>query len=378
MLEAYQNIYARCGLPSLLVEADSGAIGGKDSHEFMIITETGEDEIVRCPDCGYAANMERAQSVKDKLADEKPLPLEEVDTPGVATIEELSLVHHEQYISHIQEAAQRGGGWLDADTIMSADSYDAALYAAGGTINATEAVIKGQVNSAFALVRPPGHHSTRQRAKGFCLFNNLAIATKYALAKYELERILIIDFDVHHGNGTQEAFYDNPQVCYISPHQYPHYPGTGRMEETGSGAAKGNTVNIPLPSGCGDAEYQQVFEQIIVPAARRSKPQLIMASAGYDFHWIDELALMQVSVVGSAQMVKVIKELADELCSGRLVFSLEGGYNLTALAASVKATFDVLLGNKNIEDPLGQPRYRWATPGIAPLIKTIKEIHNLL
>ena len=156
--------------------------------------------------------------------------------PRPATIEELSLVHHERHISYIREAAQRGGEWLaaglTADTIMSTDSYEAALYAAGGVIKATEAVINDKVNSAFALVRPPGHHATAQQAMGFCLFNNLAIAAKDALARYKLERILIIDFDVHHGNGTQDAFYDNPQVLYISTHQYPHYPGTGSIEET--------------------------------------------------------------------------------------------------------------------------------------------------
>ncbi len=298
--------------------------------------------------------------------------------PRPATIEELSLVHQEQYISHIREAAQRGGGWLDLDTVMSPDSYDAALYAAGGAIKAVEAVMKGEVNSAFALVRPPGHHATPRRAMGFCLFNNIAIAAKYALAKFGLEHLVIIDFDVHHGNGTQEVFYDNPQVLYASTHQYPHYPGTGSIEEIGSGEAEGTIVNIPLPGGCGDAEYQQVFEQIIVPAAKRFKPQLILVSAGYDLHWADELALMQVSVTGFAQMVKIIKGLADELCGGRLVFSLEGGYNLSALAASVKATFEVLLGNTDIEDPLGQTQYQRSAPDITPLLKAIKEIHNLL
>jgi acetoin utilization deacetylase AcuC-like enzyme len=261
---------------------------------------------------------------------------------------------------------------------MSPDSYDAALYAAGGAIKAAEAVMKGEVNSAFALVRPPGHHATPKRAMGFCLFNNIAIAAKYALSKFGLERIVIIDFDVHHGNGTQEVFYDNPQVLYASTHQYPHYPGTGSIEEIGSGEAKGTVVNIPLPGGCGDAEYQQVFEQIIVPVAKRFKPQLILVSAGYDLHWADELALMQVSVTGFAQMVKIIKGLADELCGGRLVFSLEGGYNLAALAASVKATFEVLLGNTDIEDPLGQTQYQRSAPDITPLIKAIKELHNLL
>ena len=297
--------------------------------------------------------------------------------PRVATIEEVSLVHHKQYIPHIQEVAKKGGGWLDADTVMSPSSYDAALYAAGGAIRATEAVMEGEVSSAFALVRPPGHHATATRAMGFCLFNNVAIAAKYALAKYNLERIAIIDFDVHHGNATHATFYDNPQVLYISTHQYPFYPGTGDVEETGSGTARGTTVNIPLPAGCGDNEYLQVFDQIIVPAVRRFKPQLILVSAGYDTHWADGISLMQVSVTGFAQMVRIINGLADELCSGRLVFSLEGGYNLTALAASVKATFDVLLGNTNIEDPLGEPPRRFEMSSVAPLIKTIKEIHNL-
>ncbi len=301
----------------------------------------------------------------------------ELIKPRAASTEELSLVHHKQHVLHIQDVAQEGGGWLDLDTVMSPNSYEAATYAAGGVIRATEAVMDGEVGSAFALVRPPGHHATPQRAMGFCLFNNVAIATKYALAKYELERTLIIDFDVHHGNGTQDAFYDSPQVLYISTHQYPHYPGTGSIEETGSRVARGTTVNIPLPAGCGNAEYLEVFEQIIVPVARRFKPQLVLVSAGYDLHWADGIARMQVSVAGFARMVSIIKGLADELCSGHLVFTLEGGYNLSALADSVKATFDVLLGNTEIKDPLGQSPRRFETPNIAPLIKAIKEIHDL-
>ena len=296
--------------------------------------------------------------------------------PRPATIEELSLVHPEPHISHIQEVTQKGGDWLDLDTVMSTGSYDAALYATGGALKATEAVMNGEVASAFALVRPPGHHATPQQAMGFCLLNNVAVTAKYALTNYKLEHILIIDFDVHHGNGTQEAFYDDPQVLYISTHQYPFYPGTGSIEETGNGIAKGTTINIPLPTACGDAEYKQVFEQIIVPAANRFKPQLILVSAGYDPHWADELALMQVSVSGFAQMVKIIQELTDELCSGRLVFTLEGGYTLNALAASVKATFDVLLGNPT-EDPLGPAPRSSDIPSINHLIEVIKETHAL-
>ena len=297
--------------------------------------------------------------------------------PRAASIEELSLVHSERHIACIQEVAKDGGGWLDPDTVMSTDSYEAALYAAGGLIRATEAVMQGEVDSAFALVRPPGHHATTTQAMGFCLFNNIAIAARYALAKYSLKRIAIIDFDVHHGNGTQESFYDDPQVLYISTHESPFYPGTGYIEETGRGEAEGTTVNIPLPAGCGDAEYLLAFEQIIIPVVRRFNPQFILVSAGYDTHWADGLAMMKVSVTGFAQMVRSIKGLADELCSGRLVLTLEGGYNLTALAASVKATFGVLLGNNSIEDPLGPSPRRLAVTNIDSLINKIKEIHNL-
>ena len=313
------------------------------------------------------AHLEQTR-LKQQLTAIKPRP---------ATVPELSLVHREQYIAHIQEEARTGGGWLDGDTVMSPDSYEAALYAAGGLIEATGAVMRGEVSSAFALVRPPGHHATARRAMGFCLFNNVAVAAKCALAEFGLERIAIIDFDVHHGNGTQEAFYDNPRVLYVSTHLSPFYPGTGSITETGNGPGVGATINVPLPAGCGDNEYEQVFEQIVVPATERFQPQLILVSAGYDTHWADGLALMQVSVSGFARMVNTIRGLADGLCDGRLVFSLEGGYNLTALAASVKATFDVLLGKDDIEDPLGQAPPGFAVPDIASLIEKIKEIHDL-
>ena len=297
-------------------------------------------------------------------------------SPRAATIKEIALVHHEHYIAHIQAVAKKGGGWLDADTVMSSGSYQAALYAAGGLIRATEMVLS-EGGSAFALVRPPGHHATATQAMGFCLFNNVAIAAKYALNKFTLERLAIIDFDVHHGNGTSGAFYDDPRVLYVSTHESPLYPGTGSIEETGRGEAKGTTVNIPLPAGSGDAEYLEVFEQIIVPVVKRFGPQLILVSAGYDAHWSDGLALMQVSVTGFARMAGIIKALADELCSGYLVFTLEGGYNLTALAASVKATFDVLLGNTSIEDPVGEPQAGFTPPDITSLVESIKRIHNL-
>ncbi|GAI04383.1 unnamed protein product, partial [marine sediment metagenome] len=212
-------------------------------------------------------------------------------TPRAASLEELSTVHSMGFISYIQAFAERGGGWLDADTVVSPASYDAALYAAGGAIKAVDGVLSGEVESAFALVRPPGHHALRWEAMGFCLFNNIAIAAKHALNSYRLERILIVDFDVHHGNGTQDAFYHDPSVLYFSAHQYPFYPGSGHFDETGAGPGEGYTVNVPLPAWCGDSEYLRVFEEILAPVARRFSPQLILVSAGYDAHWSDHISL---------------------------------------------------------------------------------------
>jgi len=297
-------------------------------------------------------------------------------SPRAASVEELEMVHAPEYISEIKNKAEGGGGWLDADTVMCPKSYEAALYAAGGDLTAVEAVMKGEVNSAFALVRPPGHHATHNRAMGFCIFNNVAIAAKFALANFNLERVLIADYDVHHGNGTQDTFYADPKVLYFSTHQYPFYPGTGSVDEIGAGEGKGFTVNFPMTAGWGDEEYLRAFNEVLVPVARRFQPQLILVSAGFDAHWADDLAMMQVSVTGFAQMVEVLKSLAAELCQGRLVFTLEGGYNLQVLASSVKATFDVLMDNPEIVDPLGKSP-RGKVRGFEEHINMIKKVHHL-
>jgi acetoin utilization deacetylase AcuC-like enzyme len=297
--------------------------------------------------------------------------------PNAATIQDISLVHDRKYISYIREFSEKGGGQLTPDTVISSDSYEATYYAVGGVIKATNVVIDGELDSVFALVRPPGHHATAGHAMGFCLFNNVAIAAKYALKNYGLERIAIIDFDVHHGNGTQETFYNEPKVLYLSTHQYPHYPGTGSIDETGGGQARGTIVNIPLPAGCGDDEYQKVFEQIVVPIVRRFNPQFIIVSAGYDAHWTDELSMMQVTITGFGRITRIIKEMAGEMCGGRMVLSLEGGYNLTALSSSVRATFDVLVGNTDIADKLGKSPLEFKAPDINSLIERLMEIHSL-
>ena len=329
----------------------------------------------------HPENASRLEAIMSRLEESGLIKRLTHIPPRPATVEELALVHHEEYIAYVQAVAKKGGGWLDPDTVVSPGSYKAALYAAGGLIRAAEVVMK-EGGSAYGLVRPPGHHATATQAMGFCLFNNVAIAARYALNGFNLERAAIIDFDVHHGNGTQDVFYGDPKVLYVSTHEFPLYPGTGSLEETGTGNAKGTTVNIPLPAGSGDAAYLQVFDEIIVPVVRRFNPELILVSAGYDGHWSDRLAMMDLSVTGYAKMAGIIKGLADELCRGHLVLALEGGYPLAALAASVKATFDVLLGEKDIDDPLGppQPGFKlrgFEAPDITSLVKSLKKIHKL-
>jgi len=297
--------------------------------------------------------------------------------PHPASLKELEMIHSPEYISYVKSKAEKGGGWLDPDTVISPKSYEAALYAAGGVLAAVEAVMKRKVDSAFALVRPPGHHAIQDRAMGFCIFNNVAIAAKFALSKFNLNRVLIADFDVHHGNGTQDAFYADPKVLYFSTHQYPFYPGTGWVDETGTGEGEGTTVNFPMSAGWGDEEYLRAFNEVLAPVARRFQPQLILVSAGFDPHWADQLAMMRVTITGFAQIAMILKELAVELCQGRLVFTLEGGYNIRVVACSIKAVFDVFLGNSEIDDSLGKAPATSKPGGFDEHIREIKRIHRI-
>jgi acetoin utilization deacetylase AcuC-like enzyme len=298
-------------------------------------------------------------------------------SPRLASIEEVEMVHAPEYVFRIKGMAENGGGWLDPDTVMCPRSYEVALYAVGGVLSAVEKVMAGEVDSAFTLVRPPGHHATCNRAMGFCIFNNVAIAAKFALANFNIERILIVDFDVHHGNGTQEAFYGDPKVLYFSTHQYPFYPGTGWLDETGTGEGEGYTVNFPMAAGWGDEQYLRAFNEVLVPVAKKFQPQLILVSAGFDPHWADDIAMIQMSVTGFAQIAKILKQLAIELCQGHLILTLEGGYNLQVAASGTKAIFDVLLGNTEIVDPLGKAPLTRETVDFEQHLKRVKETHHI-
>ncbi|GAB4538663.1 MAG: histone deacetylase [Anaerolineae bacterium] len=292
-----------------------------------------------------------------------------------ATLEELARVHQPEYIEQVRKISERGGGHLDPDTYTNAESYQAALMAAGGLIEATLAVIDGRVENAFALVRPPGHHAMPGRGMGFCLFGNVVIAAQAARLDRGLDRVLIVDFDVHHGNGTQAMVEADPAICFISTHQYPYYPGTGAARETGRGPGQGTVVNIPLSPGAGDQVFQQLYQQVVIPVARRFRPDLILVSAGFDAHWDDPLAGLGLSLGGYAWIARTLISLAGELCGGRIVFTLEGGYHLAVLSHGILNTFHALLGDETIEDPLGPSRR--PEPDVEDYIASLRQLHHL-
>lgn len=310
------------------------------------------------------------------LADSGVLPRLVAVEPTPATDAQITAVHTPEHLARIQTIVARGGGHLDPDTYANARSLDAARLAAGAVVRAVDVVIAHEVDNAFALVRPPGHHATRDRAMGFCLLNNIAIGAQHALDAHHLERVMIVDYDVHHGNGTQDIFYRTSRVLYFSTHQYPFYPGTGNWNEIGEGEGTGFTVNVPLPSGVGDDGYQHAFDDLLFPLAERYRPQLVLASVGFDAHWRDPLASENLSIAGYVSLARTLVEIAQEMCGGRIVFLLEGGYDLDAVAQGVVATSRVLLGDREIPDPLGPSTH--AETDVSEYIEQLKGMHRLI
>jgi acetoin utilization deacetylase AcuC-like enzyme len=283
----------------------------------------------------------RLAAIRQELA-AHPVPGTEIVAPPRATIEQLARIHGESYVQAILELSGKSAR-LDADTVISAGSIDAAVLAAGAACEGVRRVLDGSAQGAFALVRPPGHHAEATRAMGFCLFNNVAVAAAEAHAR-GLTRVLCVDWDVHHGNGTQHSFYDRDDLLFMSTHQWPLYPGTGHESETGAGAGSGFTVNVPLPAGCGDDDYAAVFTDLLLPLADEYKPELILVSAGFDAHRDDPLGGMGVTSDGFAALCGAVKAVADRHCKDRIVLTLEGGYDLPALAQSVRSCVEVLAG----------------------------------
>lgn len=270
--------------------------------------------------------------------------------PRHATRGELEMIHRPSYVDLVAATAGKAYSSLDPDTSTAPESYDTALLAAGGVCSAIDSVVSGEVENAFALVRPPGHHAEADRAAGFCLFNNIAVGARYATARHGLERVLIVDWDLHHGNGTQHSFYEDADILYFSTHQYPYYPGTGALKETGRGKGLGYTVNVPLVPGAGDGEYLSIFRRILKPVALQFKPDIVMVSAGFDIYKQDPLGAMEVTPRGFACLTRVLLDIADTCCGGKLVMVLEGGYNTGGQAASVQTVLLEMHGDTRLTE----------------------------
>jgi acetoin utilization deacetylase AcuC-like enzyme len=293
-----------------------------------------------------------------------------------AADDSLLAVHTAGYLELLAATSQlEHTGMMGLDTYVTPGSFGIARLAAGGVLQVVDAVMSGEAENGLAAVRPPGHHATPSMGMGFCLLNNIAIAARHAQQRHGVERVLIADYDVHHGNGTQEAFYADPTVLYISTHQSPLYPGTGMIQDTGEDAGAGYTLNIPLPPGVGDQGYARVFEEVVIPAARRFAPELILVSAGFDAHWDDSLANMQLSLTGYDHLTRLLLALASDVCAGRIVFVLEGGYNLEALSYAWANVARALLGDRTCVDPLGPAP--GSEPSVEPVTERIRQLHKL-
>ena len=293
---------------------------------------------------GHPESPNRLRAIMQHLEQSGTLQRVTRIEPRRAEDEWVTQIHQPEYVAALTKHAPTPGGVsLDPDTSMSPGSLTAAYLAAGGALAAVDAIMNHKVDHVFCAVRPPGHHAEAGRAMGFCLFNNVAIAARYAQNRYGLQRILIVDWDVHHGNGTQHSFEDDPSVLFFSTHQFPHYPGTGRGTERGAAAGDGFTINVPMKAGGGDEDYRTVFHKTLVPAADTYKPDFVMISAGFDAHKDDPLASMELTDAGYAELTAIVAGIAKRYAHSRILSTLEGGYNLTALAASVDSHLIALL-----------------------------------
>ncbi|MGH7228774.1 MAG: histone deacetylase family protein [Nitrospiraceae bacterium] len=293
---------------------------------------------------GHPESPDRLRAIVSRLKAGGVLDRLILIEPTSVADEWITQVHEASYLTSLKRRAPVSGRVsLDPDTSISAGSLPAAYLAAGGVLAAADAIMAGRVDHAFCAIRPPGHHAESDRAMGFCLFNNVAIAARYLQRRHGVARVLIVDWDVHHGNGTQHTFDDDPSVLFFSTHQYPHYPGTGRANERGKGKGEGLTINVPMSAGQGDEDYREIFERVLVPAADAYKPEFVLISAGFDAHRDDPLASMGLTEEGYAALTGIVAGIARRHSKSRVLSCLEGGYNLNALAASVERHVVALL-----------------------------------
>ncbi|MBN2488455.1 MAG: histone deacetylase [Methanosarcinaceae archaeon] len=317
--------------------------------------------------CTHPENPKRLVAIMGMLKKKKFFEKHSLVTPEPADIPRIGSVHEPEHIKKVEEHC-RAGIPLDFDTVVSKESFNAALLAAGGAIRSVDEVLEGGMS--FALVRPPGHHAKPNRAMGFCMFNNVAIAARYAQS-LGIARVLVVDWDVHHGNGTQDMFYSDPSVLYFSIHQYPWFPGTGRLDEVGEGEGTGYNINVPLTAGANDIDYLYVFKKVLVPIALQFRPDIILVSAGQDAHADDPLGGMELTSAGFGNMAAVVREIADITCK-RTAFVLEGGYNLYALADSV---FEILRAFEDKRD-ISFPERNEVSKAVLERVNEVMEVQK--
>lgn len=315
----------------------------------------------------HVETPQRLKVIYDMLTTEKIHERTASIAPRYATEEEIALNHTTSYI---QQLKKMGAGYLDADTVLSKESYDVARLAVGGCLNMVDDIMAGRISRGFALVRPPGHHAEKDRGMGFCLFNNIAVAARHLISKHHLNKIAILDWDLHHGNGTQHAFYGEKEALYLSIHQSPCYPGTGQFDEIGEGEGEGFNVNLPIPAGVGDEGYLEAFNKLFLPIIDKYSPDIILVSAGFDPHYDDPLGGMRVTEKGFREMAQLLIKMADKICQGKIAFFLEGGYSLSGLQKSVKEVLLRTLGETcNKEDKNDN------LPMISESLEKAKELH---